>query len=635
MSTIVFNPRLTDAGQAAAFNADNDGLELTLTHVSFGTAHYDPIGTETALTAEVSGKLSIAGASRPTLSQIRMTTVWRAETGTYEIGEVGFWADEILVFVWSKADGEVVGYKTPGVDFVLFNDLGFTQVPAGSINITIDPDASVALAALAAHEGADNAHPQYVRYDVFPASQVNLWAKTITGTGNALVIGLQDGVHVDSYTAGLVIRFKASAQNSGPVTVNIDGKGVAAVRKGGDEALEPADIKVGGVYELVYDGENFQLQGGIGGSGFLTKFDHIATAGQAEFSAVYTPGHILVFQNGRELGEASYTATDGATVVLDTPASLDDDVLVVAFSTFTVADTYTKAESDAKFSVLGGFTYLSASAALSSAQQGVVVIDADGGERAITLPASDSALGVRDFIIRRADNSGNRAKVQASGTDKIKFHTHLNAAGYGFLYLMGAGDWWHLRSDGAGNWWPIGRHDSDAIGRPVFETTTTVSPGGWGVFAGSVFNRADWPWLWDHAQDSGMLTTESARAGMEGGWTSGDGAATFRGPDGRAEFLRLLDDGRAGDPGRAAGSWQKGSLMVFDATVSAPSVAALGHTLPDSDLAAEFGLDGINSANYPRSLAWYATVASTTSLADSAGQSRPHNIAYPGRIKLI
>ncbi len=266
MTTLVFDPRLTDAGQAAAFNASNDGLELQLTHVSFGTAHYDPTGAEEELVNEVSGKISIAGGTRPTLTQIRMTTVWRAAVGTFAVGEVGFWAEDVLVFVWSKADGQVVGYKTPGVDFVLFNDLGFTQVPSGSINITIDPDASVALAALAAHEGADNAHPQYVRYDVFPAAQINLWAKTITGTADALVIGLQDGVHVDAYTAGLVIRFKATAQNTGAATVNIDGKGVANIRKSGTDPLAPSDIRVGGVYELVYDGANFQLQGGIGGA---------------------------------------------------------------------------------------------------------------------------------------------------------------------------------------------------------------------------------------------------------------------------------------------------------------------------------------------------------------------------------
>ncbi|MCQ4242411.1 phage tail protein, partial [Pseudomonas stutzeri] len=128
---------------------------------------------------------------------------------------------------------------------------------------------------------------------------------------------------------------------------------------------------------------------------------------------------------------------------------------------------------------------INASASLDSDQMGLLLIDASGAEVAATLPPSNAALGVRDVIVRRTDNSGNRLTVRASDDDKIKFHTHLRAAGYPFLVLMGAGDWWHLRSDGAGGWWPIGRHDTTPLGRPVFETTTVFAPGGYGALGGS------------------------------------------------------------------------------------------------------------------------------------------------------
>lgn len=350
MTTQVFDPILTEAGQAAAFNASNDGIELQLTHVSFGTGHYTPTGAETALVNEVSGKISIAGGSRPTLTQIRMTSVWRAATGTYAIGEVAFWADDILVFVWSKATGEVVGYKTPGVDFVLFNDLGFTQVPAGSINITIDPDASVALAALAAHEGADNAHPQYVRYDVFPMAQINLWAKTVGGTANALVIGLQDGVYVDAYTTGLMIRFKATAANTGPATVNIDGKGVVDIRKSGGDALEFSDIRAGGIYDLIYDGVYFQIAGGVGGGLSSETLEFVATAGQTDFPVEHA-GAVAVHQNGRLIPPSSVDLSDPEKVVI-AACSAGDDVVIDVMRTFKVADTFSRAESDARFARL-------------------------------------------------------------------------------------------------------------------------------------------------------------------------------------------------------------------------------------------------------------------------------------------
>lgn len=294
------------------------------------------------------------------------------------------------------------------------------------------------------------------------------------------------------------------------------------------------------------------------------------------------------------------------------------------------------ADPHKQYKLRGTFTSLSANTQLTAAHEGVIVLDATAGDRTLILPVNDAAFGVRDLLIRRLDNSGNRAKVIAAGTNKIKFHTHLNAAGYAFLYLMGAGDWWHVRSDGAGNWWPVGRHDSDALGRPVFESTILVSPGGWGVFAGSVFNRADWPWLWDHAQQSGMLTTEAARVGMEGGWTSGDGVATLRGPDGRAALLRLLDEAKGVDPSRVAGSSQKGTLQIADRPSGGQGIASLAPA--EGQTPGDYGQDpAFDSDVVGRYVVLSGGLTPTTpgTTAWMLGRTRPYNVAYPGRIKLI
>lgn len=258
---------------------------------------------------------------------------------------------------------------------------------------------------------------------------------------------------------------------------------------------------------------------------------------------------------------------------------------------------------------------------LTAAERGLVLVDASTQAHEITLPASTAALGVIDFIIRRTDNSANRLVVKTSGTDRIKFHTHLNANGYPFIVLMGAGDWWRLRSDGAGNWWPVGRCDGTPLGRPVFETTILFSPGGYGAFNGAVLNRAEWPWLWDHAQQSGILTTEAARVGKEGGWTSGDGALTFRGPEGRGEFLRVLDESRGVDSGRVAGSRQAGSSIRQVASNLASN--GTGNIFNNSDF------DGLTVSRM------YATLTSAGQADLQVGTVRPLNIAYPGRIKLI
>ena len=271
-----------------------------------------------------------------------------------------------------------------------------------------------------------------------------------------------------------------------------------------------------------------------------------------------------------------------------------------------------------------------ASKVLLASELGLVLVTSTAAATTITLPASNGALGIRDVIVRRVDNSGNRLTVTAAGADKIKFHTHLRAEGYPFFVLMGAGDWWHLRSDGAGNWWQIGRYDNTPLGRPVLETTTALSPGGWGLFRGLIYNRAEWPWTWDHAQASGMLTTEALRDGNEGCWTSGDGALTFRSPEGRAEFVRFLDESRGVDVGRTAGSSQ------LD--------AAQGHD--HFPVSAAFNTAGAATGN----TSWDATAAAvdsnsrqkTTMVSDGvngtpriAAETRPRNIAYPGRLKMI
>ncbi|MBU0809605.1 MAG: phage tail protein [Gammaproteobacteria bacterium] len=289
--------------------------------------------------------------------------------------------------------------------------------------------------------------------------------------------------------------------------------------------------------------------------------------------------------------------------------------------------------------IRGGITTLAADTALTASHAGLLLLDASGGNRLITLPASNAALGVIDVIVRRTDNTGNRLKVQADGADKIKFHTHLSAAGYGFLYLMGAGDWWHLRSDGQGNWWPIARRDDSPLGRLSFETSTAIQPGGYGLPHGVLFVRADWPWVWDHAQASGMLVNDASRVGFEGCWTRGDGATTVRSPDVRAEFLRSLDEGRGIDLNRIAGSSQKATFVAVGSGPAADGITTF------SDLAgaagrAALGLDTASLSEYVGAKCSNPGNSSTpvfaaTDVDMTYGTVRPRNITYPARIKLI
>jgi hypothetical protein len=97
--------------------------------------------------------------------------------------------------------------------------------------------------------------------------------------------------------------------------------------------------------------------------GVRTRFIYQATAGQTSFSGsdansntlTYSDGeYVDVYQNGILLKPATdYTSTSGTSVVLVTGASANDVVEIVVYDTFSIANSYTKAESDTRYPFLG------------------------------------------------------------------------------------------------------------------------------------------------------------------------------------------------------------------------------------------------------------------------------------------
>ena len=97
--------------------------------------------------------------------------------------------------------------------------------------------------------------------------------------------------------------------------------------------------------------------------GVRTRFIYQATAGQTSFSGsdansntlTYSDGeYVDVYQNGILLKPATdYTSTTGTTVVLVTGASVNDVVEIVVYDAFTIANSYSKSESDTRYPFLG------------------------------------------------------------------------------------------------------------------------------------------------------------------------------------------------------------------------------------------------------------------------------------------
>jgi len=126
---------------------------------------------------------------------------------------------------------------------------------------------------------------------------------TVGGTGDAIT--LTNSPAITAYATGQTFCFKAGSANTTATQVNVDGKGLKDVKKmnkGALAALVANDIISGGIYDILYDGTQFQIKGLSEGP--------------------YTSGSLVYL--------ATYTASSSATIDIDSKlSSTYDDYLIV------------------------------------------------------------------------------------------------------------------------------------------------------------------------------------------------------------------------------------------------------------------------------------------------------------------
>ena len=93
---------------------------------------------------------------------------------------------------------------------------------------------------------------------------------------------------------------------------------------------------------FVYTGSSWAAAGSAV-NGTAERQEYIATSGQTNFAATYDVGFVDVYLNGSKLiPTTDFTATDGATIILATGATTGDNVSIIAYGAFNVADVYTQ-----------------------------------------------------------------------------------------------------------------------------------------------------------------------------------------------------------------------------------------------------------------------------------------------------
>lgn len=86
-----------------------------------------------------------------------------------------------------------------------------------------------------------------------------------TGT-NAYAITLSPAI--TSYATGMTVNFIAANANTAASTLNVNGLGARAIKKAVSNDLVAGDLAAGQAASVMYDGTNFQLLSGLGGSAF-------------------------------------------------------------------------------------------------------------------------------------------------------------------------------------------------------------------------------------------------------------------------------------------------------------------------------------------------------------------------------
>ena len=200
----------------------------------------------------------------------------------------------------------------------------------------------------------------------------------------------------------------------------------------------------------VYDGANW-IAATSAGNVSLILYEYTATSGQTTFSGSddnsatlsYTVDNLQVVMNGVVLDPADFTATNGTSVVLDSAATLGDQINIYAFKSFTTADMVSKT-SGGTFSGAVGF---------SGGITGDVTIDdkivhSGDTNTAIRFPTADTVTvetgGSEAFRIDSSQNvgigttpaSGVRLDIRNDSTTNIADLRNANSAGFG-LYVAG------------------------------------------------------------------------------------------------------------------------------------------------------------------------------------------------------
>ena len=126
----------------------------------------------------------------------------------------------------------------------------------------------------------------------------------------------------------------------------------------------------------------------------------------------YTPTYVHVFHNGVRLVDGSdFTATNGTSITLSNSAVSGDEVVVISYSSFQVADHYNKTESDTRFINTAGDTL--------TGTLGGTAVNLSGDLAAVNTTLTGYLRGPASFTIDPATHADDTGLVIIAGNLQV------------------------------------------------------------------------------------------------------------------------------------------------------------------------------------------------------------------------
>jgi hypothetical protein len=157
----------------------------------------------------------------------------------------------------------------------------------------------------------------------------------------------------------------------------------------------------------------------------------------------------VVFLNGVALDSTDYTASNGTSIVLGTAAALNDELVIIAFKSFTVADTYTKGEVDGFAVKLTGNQTVAGTKTFSSEISapntfgfknrlinGLMAVDQRNNGAAQTITAGANTYTVDRWFVVASGANVTGQRVAGSGNNQYNYRLTGAASVTGISFIQ-------------------------------------------------------------------------------------------------------------------------------------------------------------------------------------------------------